>query len=152
MARLLVHGTSYGKQTSKQLPELKILIVRESGGGSYVFSIIFIANFQGLEYILGGPAFGGEVLDVGIDGGDGSNGGTCGCGGMGGFGVSDLLGATIPFGFSLCLRRLTFICTVPLFAASEAKSFPNAISLISWRELFQVNGIHIHGIRIPGGA
>ena len=38
---------------------------------------------------MSGPAFGGEVLDVGIDGGDGSNGGSGGCGERGSFHVSD---------------------------------------------------------------
>ena len=111
---------------SKRLPKSKTLIVREGGGSSYVFSIIFIANLQGLEDILSGPAFGGEVLDVGIDGGDGSDGGSGGCGGRESFSVSDLLGAIISLGFSLCLRGLTFICAVSLFATSEAMSFPNA--------------------------
>ena len=89
MARLLVHGTSHGKQTLKQLPKLKTLIVRESGGGSYVFSIIFIANFQGLEDIFSGSAFGGEVLDVGVNGSDRHNSGSGGHGGGGGFSIPD---------------------------------------------------------------
>ena len=73
----------------RQLPKSKTLIVREGGGSGYVFSIVFIANLQGLEDIFGGPAFGDEVLDVGIDGGDGSDGGSGGCGGRGSFSVSD---------------------------------------------------------------
>ena len=72
-----------------QLPVSKTLIVREGGGSSYIFFIIFIANLQGLEDIFGGPAFDGEVLDVGINGGDGSDGGSGGCGGRGSLGVSD---------------------------------------------------------------
>ena len=73
---------------SRRLPISKTLFVREGGSG-YIFFIIFIANLQGLEDIFGGPAIGGEVLDVGIDGGDGSNGGSGGCGGRGSFGVSN---------------------------------------------------------------
>ena len=33
--------------------------------------------------------FGGEILNVGIDGGNGSNGGSGGCGGKESFSVSD---------------------------------------------------------------
>ena len=136
MARLLVHGTGHGKKTLRQLPKSRALIVREGGGSSYVFFFILIANFQGLENIFGGSALGGEVLNIGIDGGNGSNGGSGGCGGGGCLGVSDLLGAIVPSGFSLCLGGLTFICTVSLLVTSEAKSFSNAVSSISWRELF----------------
>ena len=88
-----------------------------------------------MKDVFGGPALGGEVLDVGVDGGDGSNGGSDGCGGSGGFSVPDQLGAIIPLGFSLCLRGSTFTGTVSLFATSKAKSFPNAASSICWREL-----------------
>ena len=70
---------------SRRLPGLKILIVREGGGSSYIFSIIFITNFQCLEDVFGGSALGGEVLDIGIDGGDGSNGGSGRHGGGGSF-------------------------------------------------------------------
>ena len=153
---------SLGKATStwersweedvKATSESKTLIVREGGGGGYIFSIVFIANLQGLKDIFGGPAFGGEVLDVGIDGGDGSDSGSGGCGGGECFGVPDMLGVIISLGFSLCLRGSTFICTVSLFATSEAKSFPNAASLISRRELFQADGVHIHGIWVSGGV
>ena len=73
----------------KQLPELKTLIVRGGGGSCYVFFLIFIADFQSLEDIFGGPALVGEVLDVSINGGDGSDGGSGGCGGRGGFSISD---------------------------------------------------------------
>ena len=80
MARLLIHGTSHGKKTSRQLPELKILIVREGGGCSHVFSIILVADLQSLEDVFRGFAFGGEVLDEGIDGDDRSDGGMVGMG------------------------------------------------------------------------
>ena len=91
MARLLIHGTSHGKKTSRQLPKLKILIVREGGGCSHVFSIVLITDLQGLEDVFRGFALGGELLDVGIDGGDRSNGGSGGYRGFRGFSVSDLL-------------------------------------------------------------
>ena len=74
---------------SRRLPESKTLIVKEGGGSSYIFSIVFITNLQGLEDIFGNPAFGGEVLDVGINRGDGSDGSSGGCGRRGSFGVSD---------------------------------------------------------------
>ena len=38
-----------------------------------------------------------------------------------------------------------------LLVTSEAKSFSHAASMISWRELFQADGIHFHGIRVSGG-
>ena len=79
----------HGKKMLRPLSESKTLIVREGGGSSYVFSTVLIANFQSLEDIFSGPAFGGEVLDVGINGGDGSDGGSGECGGRGGLGVSD---------------------------------------------------------------
>ena len=113
----------------RQLPKLKTLIVREGGGSSYIFSIVFIANFQGLKDIFGGPALGGEVLDIGIDGDNGSNGGSGGCGGRGSFGVSDQLGVITPLGFSLCRKGSTFICTVSLLAASETESLSDAAKL-----------------------
>ena len=58
----------------------------------------------------------------------------------------------IPLGFPLCLRGSTFVCAMSLFVTSEAKSFPNAASLISWRELSQADDVHIHGVWISGGA
>ena len=92
-------------------------------------------------------AFGGEVLNVGIYGGDGSDGSSEG---DSGFSVSDLLGVIVPFGFSGCLRRATLICTMSLFAASEAKSFSDASGMVCWGELFQMNGVNFHGVRIFG--
>ena len=127
---LLVHGTSHGKKTSRQLPILKILIIWEGSGSSHLFSIIFIADLQGLEDVFGGFALGGEILDVGVDGG-----GSGGYRGFRDFSVSDLLGAVIPFGFSRCLRGLAFVCAVSLLAASETKSFSDAPGSISWGEL-----------------
>ena len=148
MARLLIYGTSHGKKTSRQLPELKIL--RESGGCGHVLSIILITDLQGLEDVVGGFAFGGEVLDEGINGSDRSNGGSGGCGGDSGFSVSDLLRAVISLGFPRCLRGSAFVCTVFFPAASETKSLSNTLGMISGRELFQVDGVDIHGIRIFG--
>ena len=148
MARLLIHGTSHGKKTSRQLPESKILIVWEGGGCSHVFSIILIADLQGLEDVFRSFALGCEVLDKGIDGGDRSNGGSGGYRRFRGFSVSDLLGVVISLGFPRCLRRSALIHTVSLFTASEAKSLSNALGLISQRELFQADGVDIHGIGI----
>ena len=88
-AKLLVHEIGHGKKTLRQLPKLKTLIVREGGGSSYIFSVIFIANLQSLEDIFSGSALGGKVLDVGINGSDRSNGGSGGCGEGGCFDVSD---------------------------------------------------------------
>ena len=75
---LLVHGTGYGKKTLGRLPILKILIIWEGSGCSHLFSIIFIADLQGLEDVFGGFALGGEILDVGVDGGGRSDGGSGG--------------------------------------------------------------------------
>ena len=58
----------------RQLSKSKILIVWEGGGCSHVFSIILIADLQGLEDIFRGFALGGEVLDEGDDGSDTSGG------------------------------------------------------------------------------
>ena len=149
---LLVHGTGYGKKTLRRLPVLKILIVWEGSGCSHFFSIILIADLQGLEDVLGGFAFGGEILDVGVDGGGRSNGGSGGYGGFRDFCVSDLLGAIIPLGFSGCWRVLAFVCAVSLLAASETKSFSNTSGSIGWGELFQANGVDIHGVRVFGRA
>ena len=132
---LLVHGTGHGKKTLRRLPVSKILIVWEGSGCSHIFSIILIADLQGLEDVFGGFALGGEILDVGINGGDRSNGGSGGYRGFRGFSVSDLLGAVIPLGFSRCLRGPAFICTVSLLAASETKSFSDAPGSIGWGEL-----------------
>ena len=112
MARLLIHGTSYGKKTSRRLPELKILIVREGGGCGHIFSIILIADLQGLEDVFRGFAFGGEVLDEGINGSDRRDGGSGECGGDSGFCVSDLLRVVISLGFPRCLRGPAFVCAV----------------------------------------
>ena len=131
LAMLLVHGTGHGKKMSRQLPISKILIVWEGSGHSHLFSIILIADLQGLEDVLRGFAFGGEILDVGVDGGDRSDGSSGGYRGFGGFSVSDLLGMVIPLGFSGCLRGLAFICAVSLFAASETKSFSDASGSVS---------------------
>ena len=79
MARLLIHGTSHGKKTSKRFPESKILIVWKGGGCGHIFSIILIADLQGLEDVFWGLALGGEVLDESINRGDWSNGGGGGC-------------------------------------------------------------------------
>ena len=152
MARLLIHGTHYGKKTSRRLPELKILIVRESGGSSYIFSIILITDFQCLEDVFGSFAFGGEVLNVGINGSDGSNGGSGGSGGSGCFSIPDLLGAIVFLGSSRRLRGPAFVCAVSFLATSETESFPNASGMICWRELFQMDSVDIHGIGIFGGA
>ena len=136
MARLLIHGTSHGKKTSRRLPKLKILVVWEGGGCGYVLSIILIADLQGLEDVFRGFAFGGEILDESVNGGDGSNGGSGGCGGFRGFSVSDLLGAVVSLGFSRCLGGPAFICAVSLLAAPETKSLSDALGSIGWRELF----------------
>ena len=152
MARLLIHGIGHGKKTLRQLPKSKILIVREGGSCGHVFSIILIADLQGLEDVFRGFPLGGEVLDKGIDGGDRSNGGSGGYRGFRGFSVSDLLGVVISLGFSRCLRGSAFVCTVSLFAASEAKSFSDALGSISQREFFQADGVDIHGVRIFGRA
>ena len=53
--------------TSRRLPKSKTLIIRE-GGGSHVFFIFFIADFQGLEDIFGRLSLSGEVLDEQVDG------------------------------------------------------------------------------------
>ena len=135
MARLLIHGTSHGKKTSRQLPELKILIVWEGGGCSHIFSIVLITDLQGLEDVFRGFALGGEVLDVGVNGGNRSNGGSGGYGGFRGFSISDLLGVAISLGFSGCLRGLAFICAVSLLVASETKSLSDALGSIGWGEL-----------------
>ena len=135
----------------RQLPKSKILIVWEGGGCGHVFSIILIIDFQCLEDVFSGSALSGEILDVGIDWGDRSDGGSRGCGGDCGFSVSDLLGAIVPLGFSGCLRGAAFICAVSLFVASEAKSFSDALGMVCWGELFQANGVNIHGIRVLGG-
>ena len=128
LAMLLVHGIGHGKKTLRRLPKSKILIVRECGGCGHFFSVLLIANFQGLEDIFRGFSFSGEVLDVSIDGSDGSDGSS---GGDSGFGVSDLLEAIVPLRFSGCLRGAAFICAVFLFATSETQSFPDALSSIS---------------------
>ena len=57
----------------------------------------------------------------------------------------------IPSGSSLGLSGPALIHAMSFFAAFETKSFSDAVSLISWGEFLQVNGIHIHGIRITGG-
>ena len=132
---LLVHGTGHGKKTSRQLPISKILIVWEGSGCSHLFSIILIADLQSLEDVFGGFALGGEILDVGVDGGDWSNGSSSGCRGFQGFSVLDLLGVVIPLGFSGCLGGPAFICAVSLLSASETKSFSDAPGSIGWREL-----------------
>ena len=150
MARLLIHGTSHGKKTLRQLSKLKILIVWKGGGCGHVFSVILIADLQGLEDVFRGFSLGGEVLDVGVDGGDGGNSGHGGYRGFRGFSVSDLLGVVISLGFSRCLGGLAFICAVSLLAASEAKSLSDALGSISWRELFQMDDVDIHGIGIFG--
>ena len=137
---------------SRRLPELKILIVQEGGGCSHLFSIILIADLQSLEDVFSGSSFSGEILDVGIDGDDGSDGGSGSCGGDRGFGVSDLLRTVIPLGFSRGLRGATFVSAVSLFTASKAKSLSDALSSISRRELLQVDGVNIHGIRIFGST
>ena len=149
MARLLIHGTGHGKKPLRQLPELKILIVQESGGCGNFFSIILIADLQSLEDLFSGSSLSGEILDVGINEGDGSNGSGY-CGGDRGFSVPDLLRMVIPLGFSGGLREATFISTVSLFTSSKAKSLSDASSSISRRELLQVDSVNIHGIRILG--
>ena len=133
---LLVHGTSHGKKMSRRLPILKILVVWKGSSHSHLFSVILIADLQGLEDVFGGFALGGEILDVGVDGGGRSDGGSGGYRGFRDFGVSDLLGAVIPLGFSRCLRGSAFVCAVSLLAASETKSFSDALGPIGWGELF----------------
>ena len=118
---LLVHGTGHGKKMSRRLPISKILIVWEGSGCGHFFSVILIADFQGLEDVFGGFALGGEILDVGVDGGGRSDGGSGDYRGFRDFSVSDLLGAVIPLGFSGCLRGPAFICAVSFLAASETK-------------------------------
>ena len=132
---LLVHGIGHGKKTSGRLPVSKILIVWEGSGCSHLFSVILIADLQGLEDVFRGFALGGEILDVGIDGGDRSDGGSGGYKGFRGFSISDLLGAVIPLGFSRCLGGLAFICAMSLLATSETKSFSDAPGSIGWEEL-----------------
>ena len=103
-----------------------------------------------MKDVFRGFALGGEVLDEGIYGGDRSDGGSGGHGGGSGFSVSDLLRVVISLGFPGCLGGLAFICTVSFFATSDTKSLSNALGMISRRELFQADGVDIHGIRIFG--
>ena len=105
-----------------------------------------------MEDILWCPALGGEVLDVSINWGDWSDGGSGGCGRRQGFSGPNLLGVIVSFGSSLGLSGSAFICTVSLFATSETESFSDAASMVHWGELFQVDEIHFHGIRVSGGA
>ena len=104
---------------SGRLPESKILIVRECGGSSHILFFVLIADFQGLEDVLGGSAFGGKVLDVGINGGDRSNSGSGGSGGSRCLSVPDLLGAIVSFSFPQWLSGSTFIGTMFLFAGNR---------------------------------
>ena len=103
-----------------------------------------------MEDVFRGFAFGGEVLDKGVDGSDGSDGGHGGCGGDSGFCVSDLLRVVISLGFPRHLRGSAFICAVSFPVASETKSFSNALGMISQGELLQGDGVNVHGIRIFG--
>ena len=123
---LLVHGTGHGKKMSRRLPESKILIVWKGSGCSHIFSVILIADPQGLEDVFRGLALGGEVLDISIDGSDGSNGGSGGYRGFRGFSISNLLRTVISLGFSGCPGGSAFICTVSFLVASEAKSLSDA--------------------------
>ena len=75
---LLVHGIGHRKKTSGRLPVSKILIVWEGSDCSHLFFVILVADLQGLENVFRGFAFGGEILDVGIDGGDRGDGGSGG--------------------------------------------------------------------------
>ena len=83
-----------------------------------------------MEDVFRSLAFGGEVLDKGVNGGDWSNGGCGGRRGVRGFGVPDLLGVVISLGFSRRLRGSAFICAVSFLAASEAESFSDALGLV----------------------
>ena len=96
-----------------------------------------------MEDVFRGFALGGEVLDESVNGGDRGDGGSGGRGGSSGFSVSNLLGAVVPFEFSGHLGGPAFICAVSFLAASETESFPNALGMVSRRELFQVDGVDI---------
>ena len=135
---------------SRRIPESKTLIVREGGGGGYIFFVLFIINFQGLEDIFGGFSLGGEVLDEEVDGCGRDDGGGGGRGSSGGFGVPDHLRAMVSFGFSQCLGGLTFIGTVSLLPAAEAESLPDASGTICRREFSEMDCVNIHGIGVFG--
>ena len=70
--------------------------------------------------------------------------------GFRGFGVPDLLRTVASLGFSRCQEGSAFICAMSLLATSEAESLSNALGMISQRELFQADGVDIHGIGIFG--
>ena len=140
---------NYGKKTLKQLPGLKILIVKESGGNGYILLCILIADLQCLKDVFCCSAFGGEVLNVSVNWGGRNNGGS---GRKQDFSDFDLLGMTVSLGPSLGLSRSTFICTMSLFVTLETESLSDATSSVSREELFQVDEIHFHGIRVFGGV
>ena len=77
---------------------------------------------------------------------------TGGCGWEQCFSSPNLLRMIISFGPFLDLSGSALVCTMSLFAASETELFSDAASSISWGEFLQVNGIHIHGIRVAGGV
>ena len=89
-------------------------------------------------------------MDKQVDGCGRGDGGGDGRGGSSGFGVPDYLRTVVSFGFSWCLGGLTFIGTVSLFAATEAKPFPDASGAICRRELFETDCVDVHGVGVFG--
>ena len=68
-------------------------------------------------------------MDKSINWSDWGDGGSGGSGGGQSFGVSNLV--VVLLGSSLNLKGSAFVCTVFLFAASEAESFSDAASPVS---------------------
>ena len=68
------------------------------------------------------------------------------------FSVSDHPRMVVSFGFPWWLSESTLVCAMSFFTTSEAKSLSDVVGMIGRGELFQVNGIHIHGIRVSGGV
>ena len=69
-----------------------------------------------------------KVLDIGVHGGGRGNG----CDGQlrGSVSGLDLLGVRVILGSSLCLTRVTVVCIVSLFSASEAESLSDTACLL----------------------
>ena len=130
---------------SKWLLHLKILS-RDDGNLFLGFLITHLEYLKDFCFVL---SLGLQGTDICFNGQGGFRGRSCGRGF--GFGGADGLGTQVSSGWSAS-GVVTFVGTVALLPAAEAKSFLDASRSFHRSELREGNGINVHSVGVMSGS
>ena len=133
-----------GKATSRWLLHLKILS-RDNRNLFLGFLVTHLEYLKDFSFVL---SLGLQGIDIGFDGQGGFHGGSHGRGL--GFSGADGLGARVSSGWSAS-GVVTFVGTVALLPAAEAKSFLDASRSFRGSKLREGDGINVHSVGVVSG-